>query len=357
MLNRPFPLVSVSICSLVALAPPVLTGCESPSKSKPDAAPKSTTDASTPTATTPIAASVLRERAIEVIEAEIKDPDASIRAAAAAAAALTPARLGHIIEKGLSDTNSGVRGVTAMAIGRGQIKGYANRLTPLLQDPETITQVAATFALIRTGVDVDRSPLASWLLNDPSPWVKRQAADVLGLLGDKSAMPILKTAARQKFPTLGPEQSKILSLLLAEAMIRLGDDSQRPVIRAALYPATPDELEAAALAVTIIGAIQDREAVAQLIYLTEYRDKAGQQYPAEVRLAAAQTLAKLGKPQGYFIADQYVNSTNPVHRAQAAAVYGATKGPQNNQRLDALLNDPVSLVRVAAADAVLRGAK
>lgn len=342
--------VGMALCGAAAFV--LLSGCEQPKPGNGSGTKPAQTGAAP---MTPIAATVLRERAIEVVELESANVDPTIRASAVAAAAMVPSRLGALVEKGLDDPNSGVRGVTAMAIGRAQIKGHTNRLTRLLNDSEVITQVSATYALIRTGANVDRSPLASWLMNDPSPWVKRQTVDVLGLLGDRSAMPLLKSAARERFPSLGTEQNRILQLLLAEAMIRLGDDEQRPVIRAALYPPTPDELETAALAVSIIGEIQDKEAIAQLIYLSQYKDKAGQQYPAEIRLAVASTLAKLGKPQGYFIADEYVGSTNPVLRAQCALVYGVTKGPQNSQKLATLMGDPEALVRVAAAGAVLRG--
>ncbi len=333
--------------------PLVLFACDSQPQVKKGSSNPPSKAVQTPPPMTPVNASLLRERAIEIIEQNSVNPDASLRASATGAAAFVPGRLRPILEKGLQDTNSGVRGVTAMAIGRAQVKGFDDRLVPLLHDPEVITQVSATYALARTGGNVDRSPLASWLLNDPSPWVKRHAADVLGLLGDKSALPLLKAAAREKFSGISSEQMRILQLMLAEAMIRLGDDAQRPVIRAALYPSAPEELEVAALAVAMIGEVQDREASAQLVNIAEYKDSAGHAYPAEIRLAVAASLAKLGMTQGYFVADEYIANTSAVVRAQCAFVYGVTKGPENLAKLQRLMEDPEPLVRISAAAALL----
>lgn len=298
--------------------------------------------------------SMLREKAINVVEEASKSELAEVRANAVQAASLVPGRLKSVIDAGLTDASPGVRGVTALAIGRASLKGYETPLRTLRSDGEPLVQVSALFALIKTGVEVDRSPLAWYLLDHPSPWVKRQAAESLGQLGDRSALPLLRDAARAKYPSLAPEQVKILQLLIAEAMIRLGDDTPRQALRAALYPSRPEELEAAALAVTIIGEVQDREATSQLVHLSEYRDRTGQRYPAEVRLAVASSLARLGLPQGAFIADEYVNSQTPALRAQAAMVYAVTKGPDNLEKLDRLLSDPDPIVRSTAAVAVLR---
>jgi HEAT repeat protein len=345
------PRLAVAACLSFAVT---LPACNSQG-SKPNDTKPGTTQNTPPAGTGGrVQSSILRERAINVVEESFRSEIAEVRANAVQGASFVPQRLKAIIDAGLTDASPGVRGVAALAIGRAGLKGYETSLRTLRNDPEPLVQVSALFALLKTGAEVDRSPLAWYLLDHPNPWVKRQAADSLGQLNDRSALPLLRDAARAKYPSLAPEQVKILQLLIAEAMIRLGDDTPRQALRAALYPSRPEELEAAALAVTIIGEVQDREATSQLVYLSQYRDRTGQQYPAEVRLAVAFSLARLGLPQGAFIADEYVTSLSAAVRAQCALVYAVTKGPDNLEKLDRLLSDPDPIVRSTAAVGVLR---
>ena len=106
----------------------------------------------------------------------------------------------------------------------------------------------------------------------------------------------------------------------------------------------------------MIGETQDREAAAQLVSLADYRDKKGNTYPAEVRLAAAASLSMLGirGNAATLIADQYSTDKAAPIRAQAAYVYGQTALPENWGKLDAMMGDSDSSVRVSAAAAILR---
>jgi HEAT repeat protein len=110
----------------------------------------------------------------------------------------------------------------------------------------------------------------------------------------------------------------------------------------------------AALAVQIIGQVRDRGAIDQLIYLTAYRDAQAGQMPAEIRLGAAMSLARMGKTEGTFIVNEYAGSTMPVLRAQAALAYGQIGRTENLPRLEQMLNDPEGITRVAAAAGVLK---
>ncbi|MDX2131361.1 MAG: HEAT repeat domain-containing protein [Planctomycetota bacterium] len=303
----------------------------------------------------PIGQSALRERAIEAVETLAKSTDAQTRANAVEAASYVPARLSDVIARGLRDASPGVRSVAAMAVGRTAMKDLAPQVTPLMADPSPTVRASAIFALAKCGVDVDRSPLARFLLEDPSAWVRRHTAFVLGELGDPSAIPLLRAGAAGS--SLTPDQEKALHLQIAEAMVKLGDADALQVLRAALYPSRPEELEGTALAVQIIGQVRDRESIDPLIQLVEFKDRAGQQYPAEVRLGIAAALAGMGLPRGGYVADEYVASENPVLRAQAAFVYGEIADRASWGRLDELMNDADPRVRVAAAASVLRSAR
>jgi HEAT repeat protein len=297
--------------------------------------------------------SALREKAIELVETLARSGDAQVRANAIEAASYAPTRLAPVIERGLRDTSPGVRSVAAMAVGRARLREIAVSVTPLMGDPTSAVRVSAIYALARTGNDVDRSPLAAYLLHDPSPWVRRHTAFVLGELGDASAIPLLRAAAGAD-TTMPPAQARTYALQIAEAMHKLGDQRATQVLRAALYPSRPEDLEGAALAVQILGQVKDRESIGPLVQLADYTDRSGQKYPPEIRLGVAGALAGMGLPQGGYIADEYVGSADPIVRSQVAFVYGEIGDRASWGRLAGLMQDPDERVRVAAAASVLR---
>jgi len=303
---------------------------------------------------TPVDVSKLREEAIAIVEQMSADPDGSVRANAVEAAAFVPRRLRSIIDAGLSDATPGVRAVAASAVARSQSKDLLPRVEPLLEDPNHSVQVAAMHAFLKNGRAIDQSPLGRMLMNDESPWVSRQAAFVLGESGNRTALGLLRSAAARRGPVLPPAHQLVFQLQIAEAMVKLGERDQLPVIRAALYPSQPEELEAAALAAQILGELRDRESIGQLLNVLAYRDREGNPYPAEVRLGVAASLARMGTDTAVIAADDYLADANPAIRAQAASVYGSHPGPKYWDRLRTLMQDKEPSVRVAAAAAVLR---
>lgn len=299
----------------------------------------------------PITASSIREGALTIVESFAVSVDPQLRGNAIEAAALAPARTVAIVKEGLKDPNPGVRSVAAMTVGRARLTSLVSRTRPLIDDDSPYVRASAIFALHACGEPVDPTPLADMLLRDPSVRVRCHAAFVLGELRDRSALPLLRDALRVEVPK---GSQRLLELQIAEAMIKLGELEQVKTIRAALYPARPEELEATALAVQILGEVKDQGSIDQLIRLSEQRDRSGHLMPAEVRLGIAGSLAKVGLRKGDFIADEYVASDIPALRAQAAYVYGETSKPANLFKLNDLMNDPEGIVRISAAAAVLR---
>lgn len=302
----------------------------------------------------PVARASLRESAIEMLESAATSPDPQLRANALEGLGLAPTRLEPLLAAGLTDVNPGVRSVAAVMAGRSGATGLAAKLKPLLDDPSAHVRASAILGLRKMGADVDPTPLAALLLSSESTRVRAQAAFVLGEMGDASGLRLLRAAARSPMPRAGPSEVRLLQLQIAEAMVKLGDEAQVKAIRAALYPSRPEELEAMALAVQILGEIRDQASVDQLIYLSAFRNEAKQPYPAEVRLAVAEALAKLGRPEGVFIAREYATSEIPAVRAQAAHVYGHAGGVEHLGALVRLLDDAEGIVRVSAAAATLR---
>lgn len=296
----------------------------------------------------------LRERAMRVLQLAAESDDPRVRANAMEAAGLAAARNTDVIREGLRDQSIAVRSVAAVTVGEARALTLVPDVRPLLQDGSPFVRCSAIYALIRCGEQVDRRDLARALLDDPSPRVRSHAAYILGELGDASALPLLRQSLRSRPAKASQIEVNLLQLQVAEALVKLGDDSQLEPLRAALYPSRPEDLEATALAVQILGTVQDKRSIDQLIYLSATRDKTGQMMPAEVRLAIASSLARLGLKQGDFIADEFVRDKSAALRSQAAFVYGETGTPSNMGVLGEMLSDPEWSVRVNAAASVVK---
>jgi HEAT repeat protein len=361
-------------CLIPAATLALLAGCaaEGPRKASMGAAGRSGHETSGFDARDPVVLSSIRERALSTVQEMAASDVPQFRANAVEAATAAPARLMPVIEQGLRDQNAGVRAVAAMAVGKARLTRVAERVRPLLRDSNPYVQSAAIFALVRCGHEVDRTPLANLLLRDPSPQVRSQVAYILGELGDVSAIKLLRAAVKEGIPNATPHQFRLFELQAAEAMIKLGDQRQRPVVRAALFPASGHELEQVALACQILGEVGDRESIHQLVSLSEYKEELlvevpqgeakvsrrvqGKGYPPEVQLAIAGALATMGHGDGTFIADAYAGHSSELIRSQAAYVYGQIGKLDNWGKLDTLMGDSYGGVRVAAAAAVLKSA-
>ncbi|MBU6412811.1 MAG: HEAT repeat domain-containing protein [Planctomycetes bacterium] len=341
--------ILVAIAASVACAQPAVT----------------TSDASAPTpaksaSSAPIQASLLREEAISTLESLANDSNPEIRAnVVEAAGGLSSAgnsgggRLRPIIERGLTDPSAAVQTVALMVVGRNKIKELAPLARTSVSSDNMYVKSAAIFALSAAGVEVDQTPLANILLNGEKPQIRAHAAFILGEIRNPSALGLLRQAAREKLIMASESQVKSYQLQIAEALVKLGDQSQIDTVRAALYSG-PDDLEAVALAAQILGTLGDTGARNNLINLSVYKDRAGTPLPADVRLAVAAALAKLGEPDAAMIATEFVTHAEPAIRKQAAYVMGLGGKNALAVHLSTLLKDQDAGVRVAAADAILK---
>lgn len=297
--------------------------------------------------------SVLREQALGLLMEEASRGEPAVRANAVEALAVTPSRLASVAPMALNDANEGVRSVAAMAIGRTRQCDLISLVEPLLDDSSAYASTSARYAMRRCGREVDLTPLAGVLLSAPDTRRRAHAAFLLGELNEPSAKPMLRDAATREVPTASDVEMRLLQLQIAEALFKLGEEDQLHTIQAALFASRPEDLEATALAVQIIGEVGARRSINDLINL-EARQGPGGEMPAEVRLAVATALAKLGRRDGWFIAERYWDSESPAIRAQAAHVLGHTGHPEHLPMLGERLDDPSGIVRVAAAAAIVR---
>lgn len=302
---------------------------------------------------TNVEVSQVRERALGLLATASMSNAAEHRANAIEALLPVPTRLEPVVRRGLADDNLAVRAIAATAVGKARLRSSVEFVRPLLTDPAPMARMGAIYALARCGDPVDQSPLAGFLRN-PDLLVRAQAAFILGEIANASALPVLRDAARQSTPRGDPTQARLMYLQMAEAMIKLGDENAIHEIRAALYPARPEDLEATALAAQILGQVNDRGSISQLLNLVNMLDPQSGRMPAEVRLAAASSLAGMGWPRARDVAEEFLASPSGPLRAQAALVLGATGQRTNLHPLGPLLGDPEMPVAISAAAAILK---
>lgn len=345
---------TVALAALPLAAAAVLTACGSsaPRSSEGSAAAGS----NSPGAAAPAEAinlAVLREQAITLLEQSTLANSPEQRGNAIEALEPLPSRLGTVVRRGLADESAGVRAIAAAVAGRARITAVTPQIRELLNDASPFVRINALYALAVMDNRSNPAPLALWL-RDPAPLVRAQAAFVIGELGNPSALPLVKEAAADPLVMSDPVSARWARLQLAEAMIKLGEYGAIHEIRAALYPASPDELAATVLAVQIIGRVRDGESIGQIIQLIRYDVPGEGRMPAEVRMAAAATAARLGRPAGTSVALEYLNAKEAPLRAQASFTLGEIGLRQNLQRLAPMLQDPDPLVQVHAAAAIVK---
>jgi HEAT repeat protein len=302
----------------------------------------------------PVAASQLRERALAQLIKLAKSSNPVVRANAIEAAAKVPSRTTDLIRQGLADPSPGVRSVAAVAAGRSNIAAVVPQIRPLVDDSNDFVRLSARYALSKLGEPIDITPIGRAMIEADSVRVRSHAAFLIGELGNPTAVAMLRDATQSRARGATKEENRLFDLQAAEAMVKLGDDKQVQVIRAALFPSRPEDLEATALAAQILGQLRDQGSVDRLIFLSEYRDPdSKEQYPSEIRLTIAQALAGMGLRGGEFIADEYAANPNPLLRAHAATVYGTFATPEAVGRLSQMLDDPAEEVRIGAVNGVL----
>ncbi len=344
---------------LIALLP-VLSGCGFKIKPDPEfysAGPESQPAAVTPEPQTAPPARAFepgkldKNAAVERLLNMATSPTAQVRANAIEGLERAGSRAEPVVALALRDENPGVRSVAAAVAGRAGLDALVPTLRTMTDDESPFVRASVIGALHALSEPVDPSELAEMMFESPNPRLRAHAAFVVGEMDEDSALPMLKQAWATPVRDASEVERRLLRLQIAEAMIKLGHPESLDAVRAALYPARPEELEATALAVQIIGQVRDRGSIDQLIYLSE--SDGDRRMPAEVRLAVAGALARMGLTEGGFIADEYRSTDIDAVRAQAARVYGRTGRIEHLDKLVELSGDPSELVRVAAAAGML----
>lgn len=298
-------------------------------------------------------------RALDIlIEASI-DPRAQLRANAIEALQPVPQRVLPLTQRALGDRNEAVRFAAVVTAGMLEFDSLTAAIRPLLADPSPSVRAAARYTLYQLGEQVDLTPLAQVLMG-PDATARANTAMLLGMMGDRSAVPLLQQASQAPLPArISGNQAAVIRMQIAEAMVKLGADSELNAIRAGAY-SNLDEVRV--LAITAMGEVSDRKMIPALQRFLA-------RPPLEIQLAAAGALARMSQYDGRSIVleasgmqtvpmeqlgAEQANRLAGAVRSQAAWAMGWFAGEPTMTRLIQMLDDPNELVRVAAAAAVVR---
>jgi HEAT repeat protein len=329
--------ISKSLCVL-ACALACASGCIMPARTS--SPPQGTAD--------------LKQRAMDCLKAGVTyphNPAVRVEAIEAMESAKNPNVLPWI-RSALLDDHPAVRFAACVAVGNARDQLAEASLEKCLSDQNTSVRVAALYARHRLGHTDQTGKIVTYLLTDLDPMVRRNAAMVLGMMGEPGAIPVLARAVKDDAEP-GVRHHAL------EAMARLGNAEARQELTFMSNSGVgSDEV----MAIQALSATEDRR------FLDTFRYKLSTATHLETKLAAARGLGLLGSAEGYDVALQALTGPHkPVAdendppagqalrvRLLAANALGAIGKPDALDSLSKEMNngnDP--RVQIAAARAIL----
>lgn len=296
----------------------------------------------------------LKQRAIEALRRGVRYDDLpSVRAQAIESFQEVAPEAGlPWIRTGLLDEHPAVRFAACMALGTLEDRASRESIAKLLEDPDDSVQAAAIFALHRVGDASHTARLASLLKEDGDLAVRRNAALVLGRLGEPGAVSLLAGVVNCADDALHFQALEALALL-----------GNKQAVQQLTFVANSGNGPQEVFALNALAMRRDPE----LRKTFEYKLAEGAYL--ETRLAAARGLGELGSADGLKVATEGIRFNQPRR--------GLENDPPENQLMrirqmaaNALeaIGDPAGLVplaerlednsdprvQVAAAKAILR---
>lgn len=255
------------------------------------------------------------------------------------------------VRSALLDEHPAVRFAACVAVGEARDAGAEAGVTKCLKDTNASVRVAALFARHRLGHTQRSGDLAGYLLHDNDPLVRRNAALVLGLLGEQGAVKVL--AKGMKDPDEGVRDHSL------EAIARLGNREARQELTF---------MTGAGVGSDEVFAINALAATGDPAYVETFRYKLSTATHLETRLAAARGLGLLRSDEGFKTVMRTLRGNQPTRRDPqdpaveqvlrtrqlAAAALGAIGRADALPALEELLDDSRDpRVQVSAARAIL----
>jgi HEAT repeat protein len=275
----------------------------------------------------------------QLVTRSLQSSDPLLRSQAVEALRSAPdAQATNQIISALGDRDRGVRFGAAMMAGELGLKQAYPKLKLLANDPDASVDLAALFALHKLG-DTTRSQEIGRAALSQDATVRRNAALVLGMLGERSAIDRILRRLRV-------DEDPIVRQQALEAMWRLGDqDAIKPLVALTASQYADDK---------IIGVLALAAPRRQLVREHVRGLLASDAVQLEVSLVAARAMGMLGSDEGYAIAKDAVGSKDPQQRFLAALALGSIGRSDAQDELKQLMADPIPNVQLAAATALLQ---
>jgi HEAT repeat protein len=291
----------------------------------------------------PVELKPLKSQAYAIIKTGISDNNAYIRNHAIEIAALTGQKelIGDIIQK-LNDPSVAVRFVAAAAIGDMRCPTCGDHLKKALADSDQNVQIAAAYALIKTGDLSHYSKIREAALS-PDGTVRANAILLLGKLSNKEDLPLIYQASRDND---APDKVRLQAV---DSIARLKDVR---IYKDKLWPLLiskyADDRVMGIRGMGALGTKEAREAIQTML-----KDDI-----AEVRLCAADELGKLGDSSGLENLVKYFQTNPDLNQATVATgtavmAIGNIKADILTGYLAKALNSESPYIRLAAAQSIL----
>ena len=189
------------------------------------------------------------------------------------------------IRSALLDDHPAVRFAACVAVGETRDAVADAAVQKCLRDENANVRVAALYARHRLGHTEQTGRIPGYLLNDEDATVRRNAALLLGLLGEPGSVKVLARA--MKDPDPGVRHHAL------EAMARLGNREARQELTF---------MTGAGVGSEEVFAIQALATTRDPVYSETFRYKLATATHLETRLAAARGLGFLGSAEGWDLA-------------------------------------------------------
>ncbi|MEM9916115.1 MAG: HEAT repeat domain-containing protein [Planctomycetota bacterium] len=284
-------------------------------------------------------------KAVQILLEASRSDDPLLRMHAIEAAKSMPDRALPMVQLGLQDDHPAVRFAALVTTGRLEFNSLAPQALRLADDAEQpdFVQAAALFAAGRCGEDVDLGRLAAMLWDDDLN-TRSNVAMLFGWMDEPAVIPVLLDAAEAPMTRARPSQRELVRLQITEALLNLGYEDSLKALRGAAYSGNN---EVRIMATLMLGRAGDGGMEDNLVTFLA-KD------PFELRLAAAESLARLGSLEGVPVMLEASERPRDLVRSQAAFALGqAAASAEAAARLTMLLDDPNNRVRIAAAAATL----
>ncbi|MHC4883044.1 MAG: HEAT repeat domain-containing protein [Planctomycetota bacterium] len=291
----------------------------------------------------PLPVQLLKPRAMIILEKGLTSKDAQIRSNAIEVAVETRQKdMLPLISKLTTDPVVPVRFSATVALGDMRCFSCENLVRKSLNDPDVNVRIAAAYSLVKLNKPQYLDQLRA-AVKSSNQTVRANAALLLGKLGNRDNIRLLYEVLDAK------DSSDKVRMQAVESIARLGDaEMYRSKLWALQISKFADDRVIGIQGMGALNTPESRNAIATML----------QDDVQEVRLAAAEQLARLGDNRGERLVLEYFQTSPDLNVADMAngmgvMAIGYLKNSQLNALLPNVLDSQSPYIQLLAAQSVL----